>query len=383
MPVSNNKIRLPSMTPGTARSIAWLRFGRAGARPKVYFQAAIHANELPGAIALHHLMPMLTEADRARRIRGEVIVVPTVNPIGQSQLVGNNHLGRYDLLSRENFNRNWLDLSAAVAGQVGRRLGRNAAANVELIRKAAVAALKAMNPVNELQTMRVEILKLSIDADIVLDLHCDMDAALHLFTAAPDLKGAAQELAAELGVQATLYNEPFAESLTFSGVNGALWPRLAARFPDAAIPQACFSSTVELRSQHQVSHELGASDASNLFRYLVRRGVVAGRVGPLPRLKSAPTPISGMDVGYCPVPGFIVYRLAAGSKLKRGDVVCEIIDPADPRGPKARTPMLSRTDGMLFSRKRDGGLAWPGMVAFRIAGAKPLAHRKGMSGLDD
>jgi predicted deacylase len=140
---------------------------------------------------------------------------------------------------------------------------------------------------------------------------------------------------------------------------------------------------VELRSQHDVSHERGASDASNLYRYLVRRGVIAGRAGPLPRLKSAPTPISGMDVGYCPVRGFIVYRVAAGAKLKMGDVVCEIIDPADPRGPKARTPMRSRTDGVLFSRKRDGGLAWPGMVAFRIAGAKPLAHRKGMSGLDD
>ena len=383
MPTSKSRIRLPAMTPDTARSIAWLRFGYAGARPKVYIQAAIHANELPGAMALHHLMPMLAMADASGRVKGEVIVVPTVNPIGQSQLVGNNHLGRYDLLSRDNFNRNWPDLSAAVAERAGPRLGRDAAANVALIRKAALAALKAMKPVNELQTMRVEMLKLSIDADVVLDLHCDMEAALHLFTAAPDLAGAAQELAAELGVQATLYNEPFAEALTFSGVNGAMWPRLAARFPDAAIPQACFSSTVELRSQHDVSDELGASDAGNLYRYLVRRGIVAGRVGPLPRLKSAPTPISGMDVGYCPVPGFVVYRVAAGAKLKRGDVVCEIIDPADPRGPKARTPMRSRTDGLLFSRKRDGGLAWPGMVAYRIAGAKPLAHRQGMSGLDD
>ena len=302
MPVSKSTIHLPSMTPGTTRSIVWLRFGHAGARPKVYIQAAIHANELPGAMALHHLMPMLTKADRAGRIKGEVIVVPTVNPIGQSQLVGNNHLGRYDLLSRDNFNRNWLDLTDAVAERVGPKLGRNVAANVDLIRKAALAALKAMKPMNELQTMRVEMLKLSIDADVVLDLHCDMDAALHLFTAAPDLKGAAQELAAELGVEATLYNEPFAQALTFSGVNGAMWPRLAARFPAAAIPQACFSSTVELRSQHDVSHERGASDAGNLYRYLVRRGVVAGRVGPLPRLKSAPTPISGMDVGYCPGP---------------------------------------------------------------------------------
>ena len=381
--LARNKIRLPSMTPGTSRSIAWLRFGVAGARPKVYIQAAIHANELPGAMALHHLMPMLARADRAGRMLGEVIVVPTVNPIGQSQLVGNNHLGRYDLLSRDNFNRNWLDLSGPVAERVGHRLGAEAATNVELIRKAAVAALKAMEPTNELQTLRVEILKLSIDADVVLDLHCDMHAALHLFTAAPDLGGAAQELAAELGVEATLYNEPFAQALTFSGVNGALWPRLAALFPGAAIPQACFSCTVELRSQHDVNHELGAADAANLYRYLVRRRVVAGRAGPLPRARSAPMPISGMDVGYCPVPGFIVYRVDAGAKLKRGEVVCEIIDPADPGGLRARTPMLSRTDGILFSRKRDGGLAWPGMVAFRIAGAKPLAHRIGMSGLDD
>ena len=383
MPVSKNKIHLPAMTPGTARSITWLRFGRTGARPKVYIQAAIHANELPGAIALHHLMPMLVDADRAGRIRGEVIVVPTVNPIGQSQLVGNNHLGRYDLLSRDNFNRNWLDLSDAVAERVGRKLGHDRASNADLIRKAAVASLKAMKPLNELQTMRVEMLKLSIDADIVLDLHCDMDAILHLFTAAPDINGPAQELAAELGVEATLYNEPYAQALTFSGVNGALWPRLALLFPDAAIQQACFSSTVELRSQHDVSHERGAADARNLYHYLVRRRIIAGRARPLPRLKSAPTPISGMDVGYCAVRGFIVYARAAGAKLRKGDVVCEIIDPADPRGRKARAPMLSRTDGVLFSRKRDGGLAWPGMVAFRIAGAKPLAHRKGLSGLDD
>ena len=84
-----------------------------GARPKVYLQAAVHANEFPGAMALHHLMPQLVKADAAGRIVGEVVVVPTVNPIGLSQLVGNNHLGRYDQLGRDNFNRNWLDLAPA------------------------------------------------------------------------------------------------------------------------------------------------------------------------------------------------------------------------------------------------------------------------------
>jgi len=56
---SRRRIALPSMTPGTGRSIAVHRFGVSGARPKIYLQAAIHANELPGAMALHLLMPML------------------------------------------------------------------------------------------------------------------------------------------------------------------------------------------------------------------------------------------------------------------------------------------------------------------------------------
>ena len=53
------------------------------------------------------------------------------------------------------------------------------------------------------------------------------------------------------------------------------------------------------------------------------------------------------------------------------------------RGPKARTQLLARTDGIVFSRRPNGRLAWPGMVLYRLAGAKLLAHRKGMSGLDD
>jgi predicted deacylase len=180
-----------------------------------------------------------------------------------------------------------------------------------------------------------------------------------------------------------MYNQPYPEALTFSGVNGALWPRLSYRFPSAAIPQACFSVTVELRSQHEVSHALGESDAKNLFRYLIRRGLIEGNAGQLPKMKSAPTPIAGMDVGYCPVGGYIVYQLQAGAKVKDGQTICEVIDPTDPRGPAARTPMVARSDGLLFSRKRNGGIVWPGMVAFRIAGPKALAHRKGMSGLDD
>jgi hypothetical protein len=69
--------------------------------------------------------------------------------------------------------------------------------------------------------------------------------------------------------------------------------------------------------------------------------------------------------------------------VREGTAVCEVIDPSDPRGPKARKQIVARSDGILFSGKQNGKLAWPGAVVFRIAGPKVLAHRKGMSGLDD
>jgi len=383
MPYRKTSIDLPAMSPGSARSVVVHRFGRPGARPKAYLQAAIHANELPGAMALHHLMPMLVEADRAGRVRGEIVVVPVINPIGLAQLLHNNHLGRYDFVGRENFNRNWPELSEAVARRVDGRLGRNAADNVARIRDAVLAALAAMKPMNELQTLRVEALKRSHDADIVLDLHCDQHAVLHLFISRQDWPGPARILAADLGAEATLYNDPYPDVATFSGVNGALWPRLAARFPAASIPQACLSATVEYRGQRDVNHRLGEADARNLYRFLVRRGLIAGRAGPLPRLRAQATPIGGMDVGYSPRTGVQVYHVERGARVRRGTPVCEIIDPMDARGPRARTQVLARTDGIVFSRRPDGQIAWPGKVLFRIAGAKLLAHRRGMTGLDD
>ncbi len=376
------KIPLVSMTPGTGRELTVWRWGKPGARPKAYLQAAIHANELPGVMAIHHLAPMLEAAEKKGLIKGEIVVVPHCNPIGMAQLAGNTHHGRYENLGRENFNRNFPDVFPAVVEAVGRKLGKNAAANVALIRKAALKALADLTPMKELDQMRARLMSLSVDSDLMLDLHCDMEASLHLFMGGRDWP-AARDLAAQLQVEATMYNAPYPQTMTFSGANGAFWAKLQEKFPAAVVPQACLSVTVEYRGQHDVNHTLGAFDATNLFKFLQRRGVIGGDPGPLPKLKGEATPISAMDVGYCPKSGVLVYLKPKGAKVKTGEAIAEIIDPLDPDPKTNRVQMTSRTDGILFSRKLDGRLAWPGMVAFRIAGSKDLPHRKGLSGLDD
>ena len=76
---------LPRSMPGAEMKIRHFRYGIPGSRPRVYLQASLHADEIPGMLVLHHLMRLLDTADRARHIRGEIIIVPAANPMGLSQ----------------------------------------------------------------------------------------------------------------------------------------------------------------------------------------------------------------------------------------------------------------------------------------------------------
>ena len=49
MPLRSERLPLLTASPGSARHLTIYRFGTPGARPKVYLQAALHADETPGS----------------------------------------------------------------------------------------------------------------------------------------------------------------------------------------------------------------------------------------------------------------------------------------------------------------------------------------------
>jgi predicted deacylase len=83
--MQTEQIALASPAPGVALALTVHRFGTPGARPRVYIQASLHADELPGMIAAHHLRERLTRLEAEGRIAGEIVLVPSANPIGLSQ----------------------------------------------------------------------------------------------------------------------------------------------------------------------------------------------------------------------------------------------------------------------------------------------------------
>jgi predicted deacylase len=366
---------LPS-SPGTARHIKLHRYGNAGAAPKVYLQAALHANELPAMLVAQHLIALLDAADSAGRITGEIVVVPVANPIGLGQVVDGVQLGRYELTSGQNFNRGFVDHTAALAERVKSLLGADGAANSALIRREWRALVLEQQPTTELASLRRHLLSQAVDADIVLDLHSADEALVHLYFGAARWPDGA-DLSAEIGSAATLLaadsgGEPFDE------VFGNIWAKLRALLgPGHPVDDAALSATIEYRGHGDVEDALAETDAQALLRFLMRRGAVAGDPGTLASPLCAATPLDAVDIMIAPVGGCLVYRVPLGAQVRAGDTVAEIVDPLAEDPARQRTSILSATDGVFYQR-RALHLVRPGQSCGKIAGSRALPSRSGV-----
>lgn len=98
-------VEIGADTPGQSNVLRVLTFEGSGNGPAVYMQAGLHAQEIPGVIALDQLLPKLRKAENEGRLVSTITIVPHANPIGLSQAVYGENLGRFDMSSRTNFNR--------------------------------------------------------------------------------------------------------------------------------------------------------------------------------------------------------------------------------------------------------------------------------------
>ena len=240
----------PLLSPslGAHKTLSSFHFGQPGTGLKIYIQASLHAEELPGMLAAYHLRPLLERLDAAGQIQGEIVLVPMANPIGAAQRLLHKPMGRFEFDTSENFNRNYPDFATHIAQEVLPRMGPDAQANVAVVRQAMQQYLHRWTPRTELHSLRRTLLQLACDADYVLDLHCDCESVMHFYCEESCWEALAP-LAHHLQSQAILLaknsgSHPFDECL--SGVWWRLAETLAAQGkiglcprPATAPPSSC------------------------------------------------------------------------------------------------------------------------------------------------
>ncbi|WP_028633229.1 succinylglutamate desuccinylase/aspartoacylase family protein [Pseudomonas parafulva] len=352
---------LLSPVPGITRQIHSFHFGPRGGR-KVYIQASLHADELPGMLVAWHLKQRLVQLEQQGRLQCEIILVPVANPVGLEQVLLDAPLGRFELQSGQNFNRNFVDLSDSIGDQIEAHLNQDPAHNTALIREYLRRGLDAHPAHTPLQAQRLILQRLACDAELVIDLHCDFEAVEHLYTT-PDAWPQIEPLARYLGTQASLLatdsgGQSFDEC--FSLVWWQLQQRFGKRFP---ITLGCCAVTVELRGQADVSHDLARQDAQAILDYLTHAAVIEGTAPALPALPRPATPLAAVEPVTAALGGLLVYHAKPGDYLAADQLIAEVIDPLSDRV----TALHNTQPGLMYARSTRR-MATAGMVIAHVAG---------------
>ncbi|WP_250493551.1 succinylglutamate desuccinylase/aspartoacylase family protein [Caballeronia sp. GAWG1-1] len=339
---------LVSTTLGTARELVSFHFGAERSGEKVYIQASLHADETPAMLTAWQLKKRLLQLEGEGRLRGEIVLVPVANPVGLSQHVLGQFLGRFEANSGHNFNRGFpMPPAQALIERIGMAWSSSDAAyNARLLRRAVRDMLGEMRAKNEFESLRLTLLTLASNADIVLDLHCSLEATMHLYTS-PASWPALEPLAHYLGANGVLLATD-SGGQSFDEIHALLWNEVRALLGgDVPLGAPNIAATVEHRGQRDVSYETAQHDADAIVDFLIARGVIEGEARALPSLVLGATPLAGSEQLIAPVSGIVVYRASVGARLKAGDAVFDIVDPLT----DAVTTVATKNDGVFYMRR--------------------------------
>ena len=345
-------IALLPAAPGHQQHLQVLRFGHPGQGPKAYIQAALHADEVPALLVAQHLRQQLLALEAADALLGEVVLVPFANPLGLAQQVLGQNQGRFDLRDGINFNRGFAELADAAAQLVQNSLGADAAANTRSIRQALQQALQqqvneALHP-TPAQHLKHQLLRLAVDADVVLDLHCDHEACPHLYAATAQATQGAL-LGTLLGARAVLLADESGDT-PFDEACARPWQLLQAQFKNHPVPLVCFAATVELRGEADTHHATAAQDARALLEFLRQAGVLGGPplagFAPAPEPLCQPTLLAASEPITAPRTGVVVFHLEPGDWVAAGAAVADIVCVESGQ----HTAVCSQSAGVLYAR---------------------------------
>jgi len=321
--------------------------GAAPDAPSAYLQAALHAGELPGVVAIHMLIPKLRAAQAEGRIRGDMTIVPSANPIGRSQYLFGDHQGRFDLGTRINFNREFPLLERP----------DRALLPVEARLAGADRRLKA------------RLLRLSLGHDLVLDLHCD-DEGVPYFYVPSALWPAMADCAAAFGAEAVLTWENAADG-TFE--EAAIHPYLASGASAEELARRVVA-TVELRGIADVERGYAATDADGLYRLLVARGVIEDpSVVPAGAFTGVAAPLDNVEMVKAPKAGAVLYDVRPGERVKEGDRLATIV--SQPGEADGAIDVTAPQSGYIITR-RSTRILQAGADLLKLVGDRPSAIAK-------
>lgn len=366
MPIQTRFTDLPPLGPSNTIRLHFHEFTGVGSSRSAYIQAGLHADEHPGLLVIQHLQEMLGVLDQQNRILGRIVLCPFANPVGMTQNVLGFWTGRFNLANGENFNRNFPDLLPLLDQQ----LNDNACEQLTPVQRLehAVGALPQTDSVGAL---RQALLGEALQHDLVLDLHCDTAAVLHLY-ANQAHRERAMQLAECMNIN-LVFLEDSAGGQPFDEACNRPWDWLAQKGLRSAEARP-FAASIELRGQADVDDQLAREDALGILHFLAKQGLVQLEYHAEPKSTPQVYPLDGASHLPSPGHGLVVWKKRIGEPVSKGELIGELV-PIDAAIGTPRVPLFSDVNGVIAVQPLFK-LVRAGQRVALLAGDEPLPNRR-------
>ncbi len=218
-------------------------------------------------------------------------------------------------------------------------------------------------------------------SDVVIDVHADMEATLHLYTSAASWP-VFRHLAQRLGIPVVILAEKSADA-PFDEAQSEAWDIINMHLGEKADALAFHTAacTLELRGLSDVTPEFATSDSRSLRDFLVRLGAVTGNSESAVNTDPLVTTLDAVEVLRSAKAAVVIHLKQLGAKVRAGDRVARLHDPFEVDATKSWQDVYAGTDGIVFARWHQRVIQ-AGMAVVKIAG-KVQTRRAGQARLLD
>ena len=342
MNISVEEIPIKRMTSVDTHHLKVLHIDSGVPGPHVHIQASVHGAEIQGNAVIFELLRLLKSG---LQFQGSLTVIPMANPMGINHKAGSYTAGRHNPISGNNWNRNYHDfvkLSSEFAegDQDVLNLGGFLEDKVQMdwtelkktYRKLMLSVIDqrlkraAEYGISDDSLLALNLQKLAIPADFVLDLHTGGVCAKYLYTPEYCLQSAKN-----LGFAFNLIiPEEFAGAMDEASF--VPWVKLRQELANFGreVELDFEAYTLELGSQEMICIDEARRDLSGILKFLRAKGMIHDHAYHM--LETAPTQsqygcrLADFKSYYAKTGGLAQYHIMPGDFLKRGDLMASIID---------------------------------------------------------
>ena len=320
--------------------------GRHKGSPATYIQSGVHGAEVQG----YWVSLLLVEHFAKTPPHADVTIVPLANPYATNIRMGDYTLGRFDPATGENWNRHYTDNTPLARDFLARYPEKKMEELVPLFKTAMQKHIRTQQGAATAypKKLALELQRMALSADIVLDLHCDTHSVPHIYS-----PSYAVSSASALGIPYVVEVPPL-----FAGaLDEAIfcpWIALAAEYKRL---HAAWSSppveafTIELGHQEHLDMQEAQRQTQGILHYLGTKGVCDAVSVHVP-LHWYHCALKDFLTIYAPTGGIVIERAALGRLVKAERALMTLSSPHLFAATKD-TAQLTKDTSVKISAARD------------------------------